>query len=480
MTHASWLGNNSDKELTSAGNCEETYGPTYAVPDAPLAHLEFFLKYDDLNLDFLEAIFQQSDPAALLRYIETSPAGIYTRKIGFLYEFITGDTLPLKVAMKGNYKDLLDEEYYITGNAIKNARWRINNNLLGESSFCPMIRRKKELKELLQTDITGKIEKLKTDYPVEVFQRAAQYLYKKETQSSFAIERETPTQQRMERFIDLLQKAGTELVGSMLSETRMVKLQEAIVDPRFAATTFRDFQNYVGQSTPNGQLIHYICPPPELVDNLMNGLQQSATKTKGIHAGVRAAVLSFGFVFIHPFDDGNGRIHRFLIHDVLHQDGLVPDNLVIPVSAHMLANIGEYDKILEKYSKPLMQRIRYQQHSDENITVTNVQEVAGYYRFPDLTDHAIYLLKTLNATMDEDMPEELMFLQRYDEVKKAMQEIVDMPDRMINNMILFLHQNKGVLASRKRNQFAQLNDDEINAMEKAYQEIFELERPKFT
>ena len=32
---------------------------------------------------------------------------------------------------------------------------------------------------------------------------------------------------------------------------------------------------------------------------------------------IAAAVLAFGFVYIHPFVDGDGRIHRDLIHHVL-------------------------------------------------------------------------------------------------------------------------------------------------------------------
>jgi Fic family protein len=36
-----------------------------------------------------------------------------------------------------------------------------------------------------------------------------------------------------------------------------------------------------------------------------------------IHPVVAAAMIAFGFVFIHPFEDGNGRIHRYLIHHLL-------------------------------------------------------------------------------------------------------------------------------------------------------------------
>ena len=104
----------------------------------------------------------------------------------------------------------------------------------------------------------------------------------------------------------------------------------------------------------------------------------------------------------------------------------------------------------------------------------NGEEVSGYFRYPDLTDHCIYLAETIHATLKEDMPNELVFIQRYDEVKKAVQRIVDMPDKDINLMILFLHQNKGAFPNRRREQFARLTDEEINQMQVAFRKIFEI------
>lgn len=43
-----------------------------------------------------------------------------------------------------------------------------------------------------------------------------------------------------------------------------------------------------------------------------------------------------------------------------------------------------------------------------------------------------------------------------------------MPDRDINLMIIFLHQNKGIFPKRRRDQFSKLTDDEIQRMQKAY------------
>lgn len=478
LTHSSYIGSNDSIVHTSKGNIEQVYGLKYAVAfDTALLHLEFSLKYDDLNLDFLQAVFKKIPVEDIVAFIEATPSGRYARKTGFLYELLTDEKLKLTKVITGNYFDLLETEKYIAGNITKDSRWRINNNLLGTAFYCPMVRRTSILTNLLNKNIPQKIEQLKNSFPADIFQRANNYLYNKETRSSYEIEKEQPSPDRMEKFIAILRRAGTEQTTAILDEVRLIALQNAIVDQRFAAAAFRDFQNYIGQSMDGfRELIHYICPPPEILKTLMDGLKDSAEKTAGIIPEVRAAIIAFGFVFIHPFEDGNGRLHRFLIHDILVHDGIVPQGLIIPVSAHMLNNIRDYDNILENYSKTLMQRIKYNKKDSGEIEIVNGDEVEGYFRYPDLTDQCIYLAETIHTTLNEDMPNELIFIQRYDEVKKALQHIVDMPDRIINLMIMFLHQHKGVFPKRRREEFAKLTDDEINEMQVVFRKIFEMDR----
>lgn len=474
FTHGSYIGGYDSIELTSHGNVEQVYRTRYAPEETSLAHIEFALKYDDLNLDFLSAVFAYIDMDEIVTFISTTPSGRYARAIGFLYEWLTGQKLVLEKPISGNYIDLLDVDRYVTGNTVKNSRWRINNNMLGSPAFCPMIRRTKKLNELLEQNVAEQIDGLKKEFPEDIFRRAISYLYSKETQSSYAIEQETPSPDRMERFIALLQEAGDQPAESILTRAALAALQSAIVDKRFAARDFRNFQNYVGQSLSNYKTrVHYICPPPDMVNSLMEGLQSSAAKTAGINPIVRAAMLAFGFVFIHPFEDGNGRLHRFLIHDVLSHDGLVPKGIIIPVSGHMLNHKRAYDQVLETYSRPLMQRIKYQMSAGGEVTIEHPEEVINYFRYPDLTAHAVYLAETIHETLKEDMPDELQFLLRYEEAKREIQKIVDMPDKDINWMIIFLHQNKGLFPKRRRDQFPKLTDEEIARMQEAYVHVYE-------
>lgn len=475
LTHLSYIGTRDKIEIVENGIVEQTYGPKYQPSlDTPLSHLEFAFKYDDLNLNFLKAIFKLLSRQEVEDYVNRKVSGINNRRIGYLYEWLIGEEITLKQSIAGNYIDLLDDEKYITGLPLKITKWKINDNLLGNKDFCPIIRKSNILTRELEKDLKSQIEKLKETYSPDIFHRAAQYLFRKETKSSYAIENEKPSPDRMNRFIALLSKAGTQHIDELLSESNLMYLQNAIVDPRFIAKGFRDFQNYIGATGFRmEEVIHFICPPPQYVTSLMSGIHNCYGKIKEIPGQLQATVIAFGFVFVHPFDDGNGRLHRFLIHDMLTRSGIVQEGIIIPVSAHMLNYMPDYDRALEDFSKPLMQRIKYKKTNEGEIEVLNGADMEDYFRYPDLTYQATYLAQTINETVTEDMTGELQFLERYDELKKSIQNIVDMPDKYIDQMITFLHQNKGKFPNRRKKEFDKLTAQEFLAMEESYMEIFE-------
>jgi len=127
---------------------------------------------------------------------------------------------------------------------------------------------------------------------------------------------------------------------------------------------------------------------------------------------------------------------------------------------------------LEQYSKALIQQISYTKQTDGTLNVTNPEEIEAYFRYPDLTAQCIFLAQTIQETINLDMPKELEFIQHYNELKRELQNIVDMPDKDINLMIMFLHQNKGAFPNRRRKDFIKLTDEEIANMENAYKDIF--------
>jgi hypothetical protein len=204
----------------------------------------------------------------------------------------------------------------------------------------------------------------------------------------------------------------------------------------------------------------------------MQGILDLNKKNSSTKTIIKAAIVSFGYVYIHPFEDGNGRIHRFLIHDILVRDGIVPNGTILPVSAQILAHMDEYDTTLELLSKLIERKVKYDLNDAGKMFVNNASKIEAIYRFPDLTNHTVFLARSIQATVTNDIPEELYFLQCYDELRSDIQNIVDMPDNKVDRMILFLHQNKGKLASRKRDFYKELLDNEIEQMERAYNQVF--------
>jgi hypothetical protein len=105
-----------------------------------------------------------------------------------------------------------------------------------------------------------------------------------------------------------------------------------------------------------------------------------------------------------------------------------------------------------------------------------LNDTADFYRFFDATPHAEFLYACVRKTIEEDLPRETKFLARYDRFRSRIETIVDMPDRTIDLLFRFLHQNSGQLSNRARKQeFVQLTETEVAAVEDAYRLVFESE-----
>ncbi len=466
------VGSGNLRDVSPTGKVEETYSLSYWPGETLGDHLEFALKYDGTNLGILAALFEKIDPAELIAYIKSKPTGKYTRRIWFLYEFLVGKRLPLEDVKKGNYIDLLEpSEYYAVTPALKVRRQRINNNLLGNRSFCPTIRRTETIRAFEAANLPDRCQSVVAQFTPDQIKRALSYLYTKETKSSFEIEHIKPSSTRVERFVSLLQSAEAE---DFCEKERLIELQNQIVDPRYCESDYRTIQNYVGESIAQfREKVHYVCPKPDDVPDLMQGLvaaHQNFLKSD-VSAVAHAAAIAYAFVFIHPFQDGNGRIHRFLIHNILARGRFTPPGLMFPVSAVMVTQPAEYNASLEAFSRPLIKLVDYSLDSEGQMKVQT--DTVKWYRYIDMTTQVETLFRFIEQTIQTELVAELTFLANYDNAKKAIQEIVDLPDRLIDLLIRCCLQNNGRLSGAKRDShFNKLSEDEITHLEQAIQTIY--------
>lgn len=459
------------------GKSEEIYPQAYWPGDSDFEHLEFALKYEGLHLQLLRTLLPRLPKDQLTAYILSKPTSKYVRRIWFLYEEFAGQHLDLPDVTQGNYVDLLDSRVYYTGPGKRSPRHRINNNLLGTMEFSPLVRRTKALRMAEDRDLGKRCLEIIEQIPPEIYSRALQYLYTKETKSSYAIERETPHEKRAQVFARALREASQK---DYLLKDSLVSMQQAIVDPRYANKGWRDSLNeqiYVGRSISlNEEEVHFIGPKPQDLPKLMGSYLEAARNilNSDLHPIIAAAVISYAFVFLHPFSDGNGRLHRFLIHYVLSYLSFTPEGVVFPISATMLHRSQDYDASLESFSKALLPLVEYNLDATGRMTILN--ETCDFYRYVDYTFIAEKLFSFVEDTIEKELPAEIRFLTQYDTTRQLMSHVVDLPNRHADLFVRLCVQNNGTLSKSKRllSEFAALSDEEIAGLEAAVREGYAL------
>ena len=411
----------------------EFYPQQYATANSAVSHLRFALRHEPLDLGILAATFKAVDAVKIEAWARSEPTGIFSRRAWFFYEMLTGKTLDLENVRTGNYTHALTPARHFVSKGRKSRRHRVADNLLGTAGMCPTVRRTPHLDEYRRIGLHEEASQLVQNHSDVVLARAVNYLYTKETRSSFAIEGETPNASRTQRFVSALKAAHD---FDPTDKASLIGLQGAVVDARYAATDWRNLQSFVG-SMAGGyrEQVDYVCPRPEDVPDLMEAWMALTRRMLdgGMDPVVAAAVSALAFVIVHPFEDGNGRIHRFLVHNVLARLGYGPRGLVFPVSAAMLRDRHGYYGVLESLTQPIVRCIDWHWTPDRSVEVEN--ETVDLYRYFDATVFAEHLYDCVATTIRQDLKDELGFVKVFDKAFEAVQEIVDMPDRRVSGSL---------------------------------------------
>lgn len=449
------------------------FTPRYQPEDTLIGHLTFALRYEGVDLTILNALFKKISSQEIEFWVHSEPQGQYSRRIWFLYEWLMGKILQVPDATKGNYVDVIDQKLQFSGPIEISKRHRVRNNLLGTPDFCPMVRKTEKLKKYVDLQLDKLAIKKTKAIHKDILNRAAAFLLLQDSRASFEIEKERPMRNRIERWGRVIGEAGLHT----LSIEEIERLQSILIeDHRFVFLGLRGEGGFIGMHDRTTQLPipDHISARAEDLIPLMNGLiktNQRCIKEKILDPVILAAILSFGFVFIHPFVDGNGRLHRYLIHHILAEQGFSPKNLIFPISAVLLDRIDEYRQVLESFSGPRLKLIKWKPSKSGNIEVLN--DTIDLYRYFDGTRAAEFLYECVLQTIEDILPKEIEYLKRYDQIKTAITERFDMPTHLIDLLINFLEQNNGKLSNRTRNkEFKALTNQEALELELLYSEIF--------
>ncbi len=458
----------------SPSGTHKQYPASYRPEDDFAGHFAFGLKYEEMHLEFLARLFATTGPKPLEAWSRKEPNGQYARRAGFLYEWLIQERLDVPDLTQGNYIDLLAPDAYLTRpTPLRNRRWRIKDNLPGTPGFCPLVRRTTELQSALEFDPRKALEDLDQRFGHEILMGSSSWLMLKESRASFQIEHEENRSDRIQRFASVIARFCGK-IESPLSEPSLQALQVGILGKDAPGLGLRKSPVFVGQATLQQDIVHYIAPHHENVPSLLEGLATFEEATRGTESILRAAVVAFAFVYIHPLRDGNGRIHRILINDTLLRDQAIADAIILPVSASITHSVrlrADYERALERFSGPFMARFADRYRFGEitvapdgtrtNFVFDAYQDALPAWKYPDLTEQALYVSRLIQHTITVQMADEATILGYFRTALERLKDVLEMPDPDANRIIRSLKENGWQVTGRLGKEYPFLEDPEL-------------------
>lgn len=422
--------------------------------DSILSHVLFALRYETIQIPILEQALCLVPADELLAGLARQPQGGYLRRAAYLWEKANGQPLPLpQETTGGNYLEIFDPNEYYTGRIWERSqKYRVVFNGIGPYEFCPVVKRDAGM-EKAGVEILGRLNEWAIDPKnAELLDRVMSWAYLSETRDSYAIENEVPSPDKEQAFLQAMAHLRDK---TPLSEEYLVQLQNTVIsNPIKAEVQFRAAQNWLQRGGRGAAAVRYVPPAPDSMMTLMDGFMRMANAQDDVPPLVKAALVSFGFVFIHPFMDGNGRLSRLLAHHTLNFKGALPDvkgsPAILPLSVAMKRNEKEYLSALESFSLPARALWDVTHISDSDF-VFDFKSSPLVYAHWSGQKAAEFVTACAGEALEQSLIEEAVYLQGYDQAFEKIDKSYDLPNKTINLLIQWIHQNSCRMPERRKN-----------------------------
>lgn len=443
-----------------------------------LEHVLFALKHEGMRLAVLHEALKLVPAEELALALAAQRQGAYLRRAAFVWEKANGRELPVPwLTTGGNYIEFFDSGRYYTGPQWERSpKYRLDFNGIGPYAFCPVVRRD----DALEQKGLAVLERLQTwagdPQNAAILDRVMTWAYLSETRDSYAIENEAPTPDKEHAFLRAMEQLRDR---RPLDEAYLVGLQNLVITHAIQLErTFRNKQNWLQRGGHGALAVRYVPPQPDEVPPLMDGLMRMANSAGGtVPPLVKAALVSFGFVFVHPFMDGNGRLSRLLAHHSLSVQGALPlvggNPAILPLSVAMKHHEADYLATLESFSRPARQLWDVTPIADKEF-VFDFRSSPWVYAHWDGQAAAEFVTRCAEQTLEQSLVNETAFLQAYDQAYARIDRAFDLPDRTINLLIQWIRQNGGRLPQRRRNaaELVLLKPEQLERIEAIVAECF--------
>ena len=426
--------------------------PADSFPETenPLPHVAFALRHEGVNMQILAQVLPTISPEDMTAFVRAKPSGLVCRRAGWLWELFTGRSLDFRTTVS-KYGPLFDPARYLTrAEGDRSAKWKIVFNGLGTPQWCATVERTEALEACMSGTLLERAAQWFDGIGRLNAERVLGWAYWNETKSSCELEKAPVKAGWAERFPWRLGHASDD---QPFIEAYLCELQNEIVDHPFAeAYSYRTKQNWLANGN-GASSVRYVPPSPDQLDDLMTAWREAAQRlSRQTDPIVAAAVVSFGFVYLHPFMDGNGRLSRFLIHQLLATSGRLGKERLLPVSVAMKRHELEYLEALEAFSKPARKAWQVTWTGGDPLCECIFLGHESIYRYWDATRQAEFLYRMAEEALDVHLQEAVDWLERFDKLDRAVNDAFDIP-QALRLLMVEVYLNQGRLSLNFREKF---------------------------
>ncbi|CAH1690982.1 Fido domain-containing protein [Hyphomicrobiales bacterium] len=470
--HAMAPGGYAVYEVTYRGTDDRERGRLSRGDMTFAEHLVFALKHEATDLHVLRKLFLKVDPELVADMIRQSPTGTYARQAFFFYEWLTGLKLDVPSA-GGGYIDALDPGVWHTASPINSPRHRVRDNIPGTPVFAPLVRRSATFQGDLREECNRKASAALAEGPPGIITRLRRRLLLRDSRSTFAIENENPSVDKLEKWSTLVSDAGR----TRLDLPLLLGLQKMIIDSRWVNTGIRHNGVWLGEEVDGSLIPNWLGAAPDDLEILVEGIfaaDRRMGETPGFDPIAHATAVSFGWLMVHPLADGNGRTHRYILNHILNQHGIRPQGITLPISNAIFADMDGYRETLTNFDEKRIGLIKWERTANGNVIVVNdTRDLYGHF---DASHQAAFVTNRLAYCLDYSIPEEITSIALRDRMVAGMREVVDMRPERLDLFAKLVMQNHGRLSKAKREKmFSELSDDELEGMEAVVQEVYSVD-----
>ena len=428
--------------------------------DDVLGHVLLALKHEGTNLAVLAEVLPRLPKDLMQQEVNKHMVPEPLRKAAMLWELFTREELTIDRTFK-NPVPLFDPQRYVVGSSKRNRKWGIDCNGIGDLGWCPTIERTPKIEAYLKKDILSDAARWVEEADALMLGRVVEWAYLSETQGTYALESESVSADKSQRFVKLLHRAGD---AKALDESYLCDLQNDIVSSVYSqAFSFRTDQNWLSSAHSRSALsVTYVPPSPDVLDDLMKSFLNVVNGWQNdLDPIAAAAAASFGFVYLHPFMDGNGRLSRFLIHRILERSGKLKRGLLLPISAAMKECEAQYLEALTDFSKSAREFWSVVHTGGSPRFEFKFKGSVNMYRYWDATKQAEFVFEMADRALQVHLREEADFLKLFDEVYRKADSRFDVRQSDLQFLVGTVLDMKGTFSKNLRKKFRDRIESEV-------------------